>query len=79
MAISESAKETREGLEKKKKRLEDDVDKYRKRVHDLEKTLKVKLSYIHMLFISELSRRHGVCEDGSSGMQEVWRKNHASR
>ncbi|VDM46214.1 unnamed protein product [Toxocara canis] len=37
--IKDNAKNT-QSLEKKKKRLEDDVDKYRKRLHDAEKCLK---------------------------------------
>lgn len=37
-------------LEKKKKRLDDDVEKYRKRLHDAEKCLKVGIFSIFFFF-----------------------------
>lgn len=38
----ESTKEQKEHIEKKKRRLDDDVERYKKKLHDLEKAFKVR-------------------------------------
>jgi hypothetical protein len=40
--FSESTKEQRDYLEKKRRRLEEDVERYKKKLHDAEKSLKVR-------------------------------------
>lgn len=73
--MSDTVKEQRDQLDKKKRRLEDDVDRYKKKLHDTEKHLKVKNNFIlyKIIFFLEGARRQCGDEDRSTGLQTIWR------